>query len=134
MNGQFNNIQNTPDNRIFQVVFFPDRIYHARYLNATRSPRYRYYVHEVRNSWDSTIMKGLVFLDGLLLANFIRVEYRAGRLVEVAREHNRFLQHCMLVNLSIIHADPSKNASAEVRLHFDNWINAYQVEIWDSLE
>src|SRR5579863_1520250 len=128
MNGLFNNIQNTPDNQIFQVVFFPDRIYHARYLNATRCSRYRYYVHEVRNAWDSTLMKGLVFLDGLLLANFIRLEYRAGRLVEQAREQNRFLQDCVLVNLSLIHADPGKNASAQVRMHLDAWIDAYQVE------
>jgi oxalate decarboxylase/phosphoglucose isomerase-like protein (cupin superfamily) len=134
MNGQFNNIQNTPDNQIFQVVFFPDRIYHARYLNATRCSRYRYYVHEVRNAWDSTLMKGLVFLDGLLLANFIRLDYRAGRLVEQAREQNRFLEDSVLVNLSLIHADSTKNASAQVRMHFDAWIDAYQVEIWDSLE
>ena len=134
MNDQFNSIQNTPDNQIFSIVFFPDRIYHARYLNATRSSRYRYYVHEVRNAWDSTIMKGLVFLDGQLLARFIRIEYRAGRLVEQAREQARFLKDCVLANVSLIHSDPQKNASAQVRLHFDAWIDAYQVEIWDSLE
>ena len=134
MNDQFNSIQNTPDNQIFSIVFFPDRIYHARYLNATRSSRYRYYVHEVRNAWDSTIMKGLVFLDGQLLARFIRIEYRAGRLVEQAREQARFLKDCVLANVSLIHSDPQKNATAQVRLHFDAWIDAYQVEIWDSLE
>jgi len=134
LNDQFNSIQNTPDNQIFSIVFFPDRIYHARYLNATRSSRYRYYVHEVRNAWDSTIMKGLVFLDGQLLARFIRIEYRAGRLVEQAREQARFLKDCVLANVSLIHSDPQKNASAQVRLHFDAWIDAYQVEIWDSLE
>jgi hypothetical protein len=47
VNDEFNAIQNTPDNQIFGIVFFPDRIYHAQYLNATRSSRYRYYVHEV---------------------------------------------------------------------------------------
>lgn len=134
MNGEFENIQNTPDNQIFQVVFFPDRVYHARYLNATRCSRYRYYVHEVRNAWDSTLMKGLVFLDGQLLANFIRLEYRVSRLVETAREQERFLKDNLLASISLIHADPSKNATALVRMRLDAWIDAYQVEIWDSLE
>ena len=35
-------IADDPANSIFAVVFFPDRIYHQEYLNATRSPRYRY--------------------------------------------------------------------------------------------
>src|ERR1700726_2200636 len=106
MNVEFNGIQNTADNQIFQIVFFPDRIYHARYLNATRCSRYRYYVHEVRNALDSMIMKGMVFLDGQLLANFIRLEYRASRLVEVAREQERFLKDNLLATISLIHADP----------------------------
>lgn len=134
MRGEFTNIENTPDNQIFQVVFFPDRIYHAQYLNATRSSRYRYYVHEVRNAWDSMVMKGLVFLDGQMLANFVRLEYRASRLVEQARERERFLKDSLLAQVSLIHADAAKNASALVRLHFDAWINAYQAEIWDNLE
>jgi oxalate decarboxylase/phosphoglucose isomerase-like protein (cupin superfamily) len=134
MNFEFNNIQNTADNQIFQIVFFPDRIYHSRYLNATRCSRYRYYVHEVRNAWDSMTMKGLVFLDGQLLANFIRLEYRASRLVEQSREQERFLKDCVLANVSLIHADATRNASAQIRLHFDAWIDAYQVEIWDNLE
>src|SRR6516162_8698103 len=121
MRGEFTNIENTPDNQIFQVVFFPDRIYHARYLNATRSSRYRYYVHEVRNAWDSMVMKGLVFLDGQMLANFVRLEYRASRLVEQAREQERFLKDSLLAQVSLIHADAAKNASALVRLHFDAW-------------
>jgi oxalate decarboxylase/phosphoglucose isomerase-like protein (cupin superfamily) len=134
MNALFDAIQNRPENSIFSIVFFPDRIYHAQYLNATRSPRYRYYVHEVRNIVDLTVMKGLVFLDGNLLARFIRVEYRASRLVEQARERERFLQGQLLVHLKLLHKDDSKNADATVRMFYDNWINAYQVEIWDSLE
>ncbi|MDP9053030.1 MAG: cupin domain-containing protein [Acidobacteriota bacterium] len=134
MNDQFNAIQNTPDNEIFSIVFFPDRIYHARYLNATRSSRYRYYVHEVRNALDSMVLKGLVFMDGNLLARFIRIEYRASRLVEFAREKERFLKNCVLANVRILHADSSRNANGLVRLHFDSWIDAYQVEIWDNLE
>ena len=134
MNPLFDAIENRPENSIFSIVFFPDRIYHAQYLNATRSPRYRYYVHEVRNIVDLTVMKGLVFLDGNLLARFIRVEYRASRLVEQARERERFLQGQLLVYLKLLHEDASKNADATVRMFYDNWINAYQVEIWDSLE
>jgi oxalate decarboxylase/phosphoglucose isomerase-like protein (cupin superfamily) len=134
MNALFDAIQNRPENSIFSIVFFPDRIYHAEYLNATRSPRYRYYVHEVRNIVDLTVMKGLVFLDGNLLARFIRIEYRASRLVEQARERERFLRSQLLVHLKLLHKDASKNADATVRMFYDNWIDAYQVEIWDSLE
>src|SRR3954454_20930794 len=134
MNALFDAIQTRPENSIFSIVFFPDRIYHAQYLNATRSPRYRYYVHEVRNILDLTVMKGLVFLDGNILANFIRIEYRASRLVEQAREHERFLRGQLMVYLKLLHKDPSKNADATIRMFYDDWINAYQVEIWDNLE
>jgi len=134
MQQAFNDIQNRPENSIFAIVFFPDRIYHAQYLNATRSPRYRYYVHEVRNALDNMVMKGLVFLDGNLLARFIRIEYRASRLVEQAREKERFLRDSVLANVGLQHRDAGKNARAMVRMHYDNWIDAYQVEIWDTLE
>ncbi len=134
MDPRFTAIQDRAENAIFSIVFFPDRIYHARYLNATRSARYRYYVHEVRNKVDNMVMKGLVFLDGNLLARFIRLEYRASRLVEQAREKERFLKDYLLVYVKLLHQDASKNADALVRLHLDAWINAYQVEIWDNLE
>ena len=134
MDPRFQQIQNSPENSVFAIVFFPDRIYHAQYLNATRSARYRYYVHEVRNALDNMVMKGLVFLDGNRLARFLRVEYRASRLVEQAREKERFLRDSVLVNVGVKHRDPDKNAQAMVRMHYDNWIDAYQVEIWDSLE
>lgn len=122
MNALFDAIQNRPENSIFSIVFFPDRIYHAEYLNATRSPRYRYYVHEVRNIVDLTVMKGLVFLDGNLLARLIRIEYRASRLVEQARERERFLRSRLLVDLKLLHKDASKNADATVRMFYDDWI------------
>jgi hypothetical protein len=32
---RFEQIFTQPENEIFRVVFFPDRIYHARYLNAS---------------------------------------------------------------------------------------------------
>jgi oxalate decarboxylase/phosphoglucose isomerase-like protein (cupin superfamily) len=134
MDPRFQQIQNSPENSVFAIVFFPDRIYHAQYLNATRSARYRYYVHEVRNALDNMVMKGLVFLDGNLLARFLRVEYRASRLVEQAREKERFLRDSVLANVGVKHLDPTKNAQAMVRMHYDNWIDAYQVEFWDSRE
>jgi mannose-6-phosphate isomerase-like protein (cupin superfamily) len=134
MDPRFTAIENTPENQVFAIVFYPDRIYHARYLNATRSPRYRYYVHEVRNKVDNMALKGQVYFDGTLLAHFLRIEYRASRLVELAREKERFLKNCVLAYVKVIHEDPSKSADAIVRLHYDNWIEAYQVEIWDSLE
>ena len=55
---RFNDIFTEPQNEIFKVVFFPDRVYHAQYLNATRSPRYRYNVREVRNVIGIMVMKG----------------------------------------------------------------------------
>src|SRR5581483_2210165 len=122
MDARFTAIQNTPDNSIFSIVFFPDRIYHAQYLNATRSSRYRYYVHEVRNKLDTMVMKGLVFLDGAILARFIRIEYRASRLVEQAREKERFLKENVLAYLKLIHQDSARNAEALIRLQYDNWM------------
>lgn len=134
MDPRFTDIQNHPENEIFAVVFYPDRIYHAEYLNATRSSRYRYYVHEVRNKMDITVMKGQVFLDGNYLTNFVRIEYRAGRLVEQAREKERFLRDNVMAYLRLTSKDATITADGTIRLHFCNWINAYQVELWESLE
>src|ERR1700749_1289702 len=89
-------------NSVFQVVFYPDRVYHAAYLNATRSSRYRYNVLEVRNAFDITVLKAEVYLDGIFLSNVLRVEYRAGRLTEVARERSRFLRDRVLMNIHLI--------------------------------
>src|ERR1700760_3822080 len=109
MDKLFTNIQNTPENEIFSIVFYPDRIYHAPYLNATRSSRYRYYVHEVRSQVDTSILTGHVFFDGILFANFMRFEYRASRLVELVREKERFLQQTLLANVKLHHKDASRN-------------------------
>ena len=92
----------SPENNIFKVVFFPDRIYHAQYLNATRSPRYRYNVTEVRSEVDITVLKGEVYLDGKFLCNVLRIEYRAGRLVEQAREKDRFLRGELMADIDIL--------------------------------
>jgi oxalate decarboxylase/phosphoglucose isomerase-like protein (cupin superfamily) len=134
MDPRFNEIFDRPENQIFQVVFFPDRIYHAQYLNATRSSRYRYNVTEVRNKLDIAILKGEVYLDGTLLTNFIRIEYRASRLIEVVREKGRFLQDSVIAYLKVASADGSRTADAQIKLHFCPWIRAYQAEIWGSLE
>ena len=44
MDPRFNEMFDSVENQIFKVVFYPDRIYHAAYFNATRSLRYRYNV------------------------------------------------------------------------------------------
>src|SRR5207302_5860348 len=91
MDTRFDEIYTHPENEIFRVVFFPDRIYHARYLNATRSSRYRYNVTEVRSSADCGVMKGDVFMGGTRLCGMLRIEYTGLRLVEQARELGRRL-------------------------------------------
>lgn len=134
MDPTFNDIHSDPENDIFKVVFFPDRVYHAQYLNATRSSRYRYNVREVRSKHDATVLKGQVFMDGRFLCNFMRIEYRAGRLVEVVREAGRRLGNDIMVWVKIHPADASLTADATIKMHFDRLIGAYQVEIWDTLE
>src|ERR1700758_423872 len=84
MDSRFDQIFTHPENEIFRVVFFPDRIYHARYLSATRSSRYRYNVTEVRSGADAAVLKGDVYLDGNRLCGLLRVEYSGQRLVAVA--------------------------------------------------
>ncbi|MCC6858045.1 MAG: hypothetical protein IT158_05780 [Bryobacterales bacterium] len=123
-----------PENETFKVVFYPDRIYHAQYLNATRSPRYRYNVHEVRNQLDIAVLKGQVYMDGLYLCNFMRIEYRASRLTELARERNRFLQDEIVAWVHLLPQDSVPEAEAQVKLVYDKWVDAYQVEIWETLE
>src|SRR5213080_397156 len=91
-----------PFNSVFKVVFYPDRIYHAAYLNATSSNRYRYNVLEVRNAFDITVLKAEVYLDGIFLSNVLRIEYRASRLTEVARERDRFLRDRVLMQIHLL--------------------------------
>lgn len=134
MDPKFKDIFTTPENSIFKVVFFPDRIYHAQYLNATRSPRYRYNVQEARSKLDITALKGEVYLDGNFYSNFLRVEYRAGRLVEKARERSRFLRDELYAFLRLLPDNPQKQAEGLVKLHYCPWIDAYQVELWETLE
>lgn len=133
MDPRFDVLADDPWNKVFQVVFFPDRIYHAQYLNATRSARYRYDVQEVRGKADINVLKGDVYLDGIKLCGFLRVECRASRLVEVARQHNRFLGSAILMNIRIA-AEDTAPAEARLRMDFCPWINAFQVECWETLE
>jgi len=125
-----------PWNKIFKVVFFPDRIYHAQYLNATRSPRYQYNVLEVRGRADFTVLKVEVYLDGKFLCNAVRIEYRAGRLAEQVRERGRFLGNEVLAWVELTHADQAVTAGLKryVKMFYDTYVDAYQVEIWESLE
>ena len=134
MHEKFNDIANSISNEIFKVVFFPDRIYHAQYLNATRSTRYRYNVMEVRGYSDIIVMKGEVYFDGLFYSNFLRVEYRAGRLVEQVREASRLIGWDLICWLRLTANDDKTQAEGRLRVHFDPWINAFQAEIWETLE
>jgi mannose-6-phosphate isomerase-like protein (cupin superfamily) len=134
MDARFDEIFTAPENQMFRVVFYPDRIYHARYLNATRSGRYRYNVREVRSIAEATIMKGEVYLDGNFLSSFIRVEYKASRLQEVAREKGRFLQEEVLAWIKLYQDEKNTSAEGMTKLHYCPWIRAYQVELWDTLE
>jgi len=134
MEPALNEIFTSVDNEIFKVVFFPDRIYHAQYLNATRSPRYRYNVQEVRTYLDINVLKGEVYLDGKFLSNFVRLEYKAARLVEQVREKKRFIKDDLIAWIKLLPEDERNIAEARVKLHYCPWIDAYQVEIWETLE
>ena len=133
MEEKFEDILSDASNLIFHVVFFPDRVYHAQYLNATRSVRYRYKVEEVRAKADITVVRGRVYMDGAALTNFLRIEYRASRLVETARQQNRLLGSDVIGGVELYGADGAK-AQAYARMHLCPWIDAYQVEFWDTLQ
>lgn len=133
MDPRFSDVFSKPDNEIFKVVFYPDRIYHAAYLNATVSQRYRYNVTEVRNKHDITFIKAQVYQDGQFLANVFRIEYLASRLGEVTREKMRFLQMGLICTLTITLPD-GNTVTSDVNLGYCNWVRAYQCEIWDNLE
>ena len=133
IDARFESIADHPSNAIFNIVFFPDRIYHAQYLNATRSTRYRYHVQEVRSKTDMQVMKGTVFMDGEEITPFIRIEYRAGRLVEQARERGRFVEQACLALVTVFPPN-APAATARVRLVYCPWVDAFQAELWRTLE
>jgi len=133
MDPRFDDIFNRPENEAFQVVFYPDRIHHDRYLNATRSERYRYNVREVRGKPGISALKGTVYLDGEALGNVLRLEYRSARLVELAREQDRFLGDSVWAYLKLTPQDGASAAEAETALHYCHWVDAFQTEIWETL-
>ena len=134
MDPRFDEIFGDEANEIFRVVFFPDRIYHARYLSATRSSRYRYDVDEVRGTSGITVMKGDVYMGGSRLCGMLRVEYAANRLVEQAREVERLLGPKIKAWVRAMPDDASKTGETTVTLHYDAKIGAYAVELWETLE
>jgi len=131
-------LYSSPENRVFKVVFFPDRIFHAQYLNASRvDHRYRYAVSDARSVLDITVMKASVFMDGVFAANLIRIEYRGSRLIELARESGRFLRDRLIAWVTLRGFDDTGQefeASRPVKLQHCPWIDSYQVEIWSTLE
>jgi mannose-6-phosphate isomerase-like protein (cupin superfamily) len=131
---RFEQIYTHPENEIFRVVFFPDRVYHARYLNATRSSRYRYNVTEVRGGPDINVMKGDVYFGGERLCGMLRIEYASTRLVEQAREFDRRLGPMVGAWVKAMPTDQARVGETTVTLHWDPVIGAYAVELWETLE
>ena len=143
MDLRFNDIFSHPANDVFQVVFFPDRIYHAQYLNATRSDRYRYNVQEVRSKADITAIKGQVFMDDAFYTNFVRIEYRSARLVEAMRIEGRLQGDAVRARVRFFFDDAKRDLTKPqtldhsdplIRLYYCPWIDAYQMEMWGTLE
>jgi mannose-6-phosphate isomerase-like protein (cupin superfamily) len=159
---QFKEIYSSPENQVFKVVFFPDRVFHAQYLNACRSPqRYRYAVSDARSILDISALKAQVFMDGRKAANLLRIEYRGSRLIEMCRQSGRFLRDQVIAWVKahgraylrdehgrILAEDgtvyrevagprpatEARSVEAPVLMHFCPWIDAFQVEIWQTLE
>lgn len=150
----FEEIYSSPENQVFKVVFFPDRIFHAQYLNATRAAnQYRYAISAARSILDISVLKAQVFMFGQKTANLLRIEYRASRLVEKSRESGRFMRERLIAWVRVTgqvirkneNGDPVLDAAgapirdmvsveSPVKLQYCPWIDAYQVEIWSTLE
>jgi mannose-6-phosphate isomerase-like protein (cupin superfamily) len=134
MDVRFDELFEQPENEVFRIVFFPDRIYHARYLSATRSSRYRYAVSEVRSGSTLTAMKGQVFFGGEPLCTMLRLEYSAQRLLELAREHGRSLGPQLRAWCKLSGSGGVNPVESTIVLHFDAIAGAYCVELWETLE
>lgn len=132
MDVRFEDLFEEPENEIFRIVFFPDRIYHARYLSATRSSRYRYTVTEVRSGATLTALKGTVFFGGQPLCSMLRLEYSPRRLLEVARERGRSLGPRLRAWVRL--SGPDLSVDANIVLHYDAVAGVYAVELWETLE
>lgn len=145
MDPRFSDLYTHPAHEILYTVFFPDRIYHAQYLNATRSNRYRYNVREVRTKAQITILKGEVYLDDAKFTNFLRVEYRSARLVEDSRTKGRLLSESVRAQIRFWMEEQQRRIgeiadqvipsdAPLLHLHYCPWTDCYQVEIWETLE
>lgn len=134
MDVRFDELFEEPENEIFRIVFFPDRIYHARYLSATRSSRYRYSISEVRSGSTATAMKGTIFFGGEPLCSMLRLEYSAQRLLELARERGRSLGPRLRAWVRLHTAGGEALESDGLVLHYDAIAGAYAVELWETLE
>lgn len=136
MDSRFDDLFTRPENEIFRVVFFPDRIYHARHLTASISDRYRYDVDEVRTKSGYTAMKGTVYLDGAAYTPFFRIEYKAARLVETAREKGRTLEDRVKIWVRLegaVGAGPGEfpqQAETELSARYCPLVDAYCAEVW----
>jgi len=134
MDVRFDELFEQPENEAFRIVFFPDRIYHARYLSATRSSRYRYAVSEVRSGAVLNAMKGQVFFGGEPLCNMLRLEYSAQRLLELARERGRSLGPTLRGWCKLWGHGGGGAVESKIVLHLDEKVGAYCVELWETLE
>jgi mannose-6-phosphate isomerase-like protein (cupin superfamily) len=135
MNTRFDDRYTHPEYSVSKVVFYPDRVYHAVALAASpRCVRYRYNVQDVRSKLNITVLRGEVYLDGQPLCRFLRLEYRAARLAEAAREQHRVLGHQVQAWIRVQCDAPPLTAEAHLTLHYDPAFQAYYVEIWDTLE
>ena len=87
---------------------------------------------EVRGRGDFIILKAEVYLDGNFLCNALRIEYRGGRLAEQTRERGRLLGDEVMAWVELSH-NTGLGASMRryVKMFFDQYVNAYQVEIWE---
>ena len=134
MDPRFNDIFSSPENEIFKVVFFPDRIYHARYLNATRSRRYRYNVQEVRGKLDHHRAEGRG-LPRRPVPQPLPPDRIPGRPARRSRTRAGAVRARRVAGAgSALHVDGQPPPEAMVKLHYDRWIDAYQAEIWQTLE
>lgn len=143
MDLRFEDLYNHPSVQIFQVVFFPDRIYHSQYLNATRSERYRYNVQEVRTKADISVLKGEVYKDSEFYTTFVRVEYRSSRLVEAMRVKGRLQGTAVRARIKFWLDGEQRDLTQPqfltpndpvIRLYYCPWVDAFQMELWGTME
>ena len=100
-------------------------MYHAAALAASpRCVRYRYNVQDVRSKLNITVLTGEVYLDGQPLCRFLRLEYRAARLAEAAREQHRVLGDQVQAWIRVQCDAPPLTAEAHLTLHYDPGISS----------